>query len=234
MAVRYIHVFVWLGTWYPDYITSGCCKAEDQISALTEAWVTSLRHLPASPSLGTGHSSCQKLNLHSVSTGVMNVHCVFQLLRSHTLPNLTGAHQTVEACRLPLTAFLCTIWRVQGSSSVSVWYQGCASLRRDHSENRLWAPTQCCYFWEALEPRPFPTFPRGCSHSSGGSCHFQQLIPQWQLALSVPHCYPWSSAPLLSGSLSSTDQSSSQHLIFLKSLQTLMSLNSTKSSRARV
>lgn len=60
IAVRCIHVFVWLGTWYPDYITSGCCKAEDQISALTKAWVTSLRHLPASPSLSTGHKQLPK------------------------------------------------------------------------------------------------------------------------------------------------------------------------------
>lgn len=236
IAVRCTHVFVWLGTWYPDYITSGCCKAEDQISALTKAWVTSLRHLPASPSLSTGHKQLPKAK-PSLSFHWCHAYppCIPAAHKSYS-PQPHCAHQTVEACRLPPTTFLCIIWRVHGSSSVSVWYQGCASLRHDHSENRLWAPTQFCYFWEVLEPRPFPTFPRGCSHKLWWLLSFSATHPSVTID---PFSPPLSPLELSSSALRipflnwSAELLSASHLPQI-STQTPMSLNSTKSSRAHV
>ena len=190
IAVRCIHAFVWLGTWYPDYITSGCSKAEDQISALTKAWVTSLHHLPESPWLSTWHKQLPK------AKPLLSFHwcheyppCIPAAQRSYTLqPHwCTSDFRGLQAApySFPVHNMTCP------------WQLLCLCLTARLCQPEAWPQ------WEsALSPYPVLLFlgsPRAPSlphisqwlhHSCGGSCHFQQLIPQWRLTLSVPHCHP--------------------------------------------
>ena len=176
--------------------------------------------LPA-PGSTPGTSSHQTLNLRSVSTGFMNIPPCIPATQKGGV-NLSPTSLVHTRRYKPVGCSLQSSYAeydcVHGSSSVSVWYQGHASLGDDHSDNWLWAPSQFCYFGDIPKPLSFPTSPRGWSMAMVSTVISSNsfLCDNWPFQ--SPTVTPRAQLLWPHGSLFSSDHSSFQLLIFLESL----------------
>lgn len=177
---------------------SGNCKAEHQISALTQA---SMSHQPVPP-------ACQPLTQHLARAAPKAKHVLsLQWFHKHSTVSLSCSEGkailspppqapwgTPDARSLQTAPYGFPVHNMT-ESMVFLCLCFCdmqhhARLGDDHSDDWLWAPTQFCYLWKVPTPLPFPTFPRGRSRGRGGYCNFQQLVPPWGLTFQSPTATP--------------------------------------------